>query len=349
MDEKKGTAILEQLCRESRELHVPSTVQELDEAPSGIKFLREFISSNTPVVIRNGAESWPAMDKWTRDYLKLKLKDKKVTVAYSPTGYADAEIDGEFILPEEREESFSFILDKLLDAGEQRNQDGSYEWDELGVPYCQFQNNSLEVEYKELMDDIVVPQWAIDAFGAAPELKNLWMGPDEAITSMHKDPYENLYAVIKGQKIFTLCAPTDLGHLVHYKYDLPVHQLKYDGDAKTWTKEKATGVVRWVPKEVDTKLYLSGAVSFHRHSQPDGAEVKNFEGEGEQVRALQVRLGPGDLLFIPAHWYHGVRQRGGADRITIAVNMWWDAKFDARFALTDAIEQIAREVNPWKK
>jgi hypothetical protein len=33
------------------------------------------------------------------------------------------------------------------------------------------------------------------------------MGYDGSVSAMHKDPYENLYAVIEGEKHFTLMPP----------------------------------------------------------------------------------------------------------------------------------------------
>lgn len=42
------------------------------------------------------------------------------------------------------------------------------------------------------------------------------MGDSRAITSMHKDPYENIYCVIAGFKDFILIPPVDV-HLVPRK------------------------------------------------------------------------------------------------------------------------------------
>lgn len=41
-------------------------------------------------------------------------------------------------------------------------------------------------------------------FGSAPEALNFWMGENRSVSSLHKDPYDNLYAVIEGEKHFTL-------------------------------------------------------------------------------------------------------------------------------------------------
>ncbi len=45
--------------------------------------------------------------------------------------------------------------------------------------------------------------------GASPEAENLWMGFDQSVSSMHKDPYENFYTTVSGEKHFTLLPPVD--------------------------------------------------------------------------------------------------------------------------------------------
>ena len=50
----------------------------------------------------------------------------------------------------------------------------------------------------ELLQDIEELQWAKEAFGKNPDAINFWMGDGRAVTSTHKDPYENIYCVVKG-------------------------------------------------------------------------------------------------------------------------------------------------------
>lgn len=44
------------------------------------------------------------------------------------------------------------------------------------------------------------------------------MGDEKSVSSLHKDHYENLYAVIRGTKSFLLFPPTDRPFLKHEKY-----------------------------------------------------------------------------------------------------------------------------------
>ena len=49
------------------------------------------------------------------------------------------------------------------------------------------------------------------------------MGEDHSTTSLHKDHYENLYAVVAGEKHFILYPPTD----VHFLYERPYESAQY--------------------------------------------------------------------------------------------------------------------------
>ena len=74
------------------------------------------------------------------------------------------------------------------------------------------QNDCLRTEFSFLQDCFPSTfTWAQDAFGTGPpDAVNLWIGNERAISSMHKDHYENLFYVLSGEKIFTLCPPADV-------------------------------------------------------------------------------------------------------------------------------------------
>ena len=56
---------------------------------------------------------------------------------------------------------------------------------------------------------------------------------------------------------------------------------------------------------------------------------------------LVVNVGPGDMLYLPAMWYHYVQQDELEAEAVIAVNFWYDMQFDAKFAYFSAIEKLA--------
>ena len=60
------------------------------------------------------------------------------------------------------------------------------------------------------------------------------MGDERAVTSMHKDHYENIYCVVTGAKTFTLIPPTDLPFVPYQLYQAATYKETSNG--KCWFK-----------------------------------------------------------------------------------------------------------------
>jgi jumonji domain-containing protein 7 len=60
--------------------------------------------------------------------------------------------------------------------------------------------------------------WASEAMGGPPEAVNMWVGDERAVTSLHKDHYENIYVVVAGAKHFTLLPPADCHRMYTSSY-----------------------------------------------------------------------------------------------------------------------------------
>lgn len=165
--------------------------------------------------------------------IRKYLGEKEVTVALTPNGYADSialnkEDNKEyFVMPEEASMRMSDFLhcldDQTLVIEKLKTIDNSikiFKKFSRGGPICyiQKQNSNLTEDFPELMKDLdpSVLEFAKKAFNKDPDAVNFWMGDSRAITSMHKDPYENIYCVISGFKEFILIPPVDV-HLVPRK------------------------------------------------------------------------------------------------------------------------------------
>ena len=72
------------------------------------------------------------------------------------------------------------------------------------------------------------------------------MGDKRAVTSLHKDHYENIYCVVRGEKTFTLLPPTDQPY-IPYK-EVPVGQYIRQTDGG-WSinQDGSLGSVPWIP------------------------------------------------------------------------------------------------------
>lgn len=80
------------------------------------------------------------------------------------------------------------------------------------VCYLQSQDSNLsKPPLTSLLEDLPRPlEFANAVFKEpTPDATNLWIGDHRSVTSLHRDPYENMYAVLKGSKTFTLYPPVE--------------------------------------------------------------------------------------------------------------------------------------------
>ncbi|XP_043998608.1 bifunctional peptidase and (3S)-lysyl hydroxylase JMJD7 isoform X2 [Gambusia affinis] len=204
---------------EAHDLYLNKSVPHLEGPPEPLQFYRDWIGPNKPCIIRNAFSHWPALSRWTPKYLREKIGSKVISVAVTPNGYADAVAGDRFVMPEERQMSFSSVLD-IIEGTVQKT----------GVFYVQKQCSNLLQELPELVDDLEphIP-WMSTAIGKSPDAVNFWLGEENAVTSMHKDPYENLYCVISGEKHFILLPPTDRPFVPYGLYQSAVYQEQDGG------------------------------------------------------------------------------------------------------------------------
>ncbi|XP_066588452.1 bifunctional peptidase and (3S)-lysyl hydroxylase JMJD7 isoform X2 [Prorops nasuta] len=287
------------LSEESRELYLLGGIREIKNEITPLIFHREYASKNLPVVIRNGVQHWPAINKWSSEYFRRSFPNKLVSVAVTPNGYADA-IDS---------------LDKPI---------------ENSIFYIQKQNSNFNEEFQELWQDLEkdIP-WATEAFGKIPDAVNLWMGDARAVTSMHKDPYENIYCVISGEKTFILHPPTDLPWIPYKQYKSGYH------------KEVSPG--KWIikpNKELSTGDFNKHVIVPWISVDPLNPDYERFPDYKNATR-LEVTLRKGDILYLPSLWFHHVRQSHSC----IAVNYWYDMEFDIKYAYFKALETLCEPNN----
>lgn len=158
--------------------------------------------------------------------------------------------------------------------------------------------------------------------GSSPDVVNLWMGDNRAVSSLHKDPYENIYVVVSGEKHFTLLPPTDL----HYLYDKPFPGARYKEDENGWkiVEDDPPEEVNWIPVDPDSPDLET--YPLFRHASPVRCTVK-----------------AGEVLFLPSLWYHKVSQGMDEENRTLAINYWYDMNFGANWCFHRFLNQISHQ------
>lgn len=299
---------LENLLNTFNELN-PSTVEELFAEPSPLEFMR-YVARNTPFVVRGGASTWKATKKWDSAYLRTALEGQSVNVAVTPFGNADAptfspEHNATVISkPHEETQQFDDFFTYII----QQETDPAFPLDSE-VRYAQTQNDNLRDEYLPLYPDAQrdIP-FARIALGKEPDAINLWIGNSRSTTALHKDNFENIFVQIVGRKHFVLLPP--LFHAcVNEDLVLPATYVR-QGEGFALAVDPDSPLVplaTWDPDEPE------------RNATPLSA----------LARPLRVTLEPGDMLYLPAMWYHKVKQScpDGGEGFVLAINYWYDMDF----------------------
>ena len=162
----------------------------------------------------------------------------------------------------------------------------------------------------------------------SPDAVNLWIGTSKSISTLHHDPYENLYAVLRGRKHFTLYPPTDL-YWLNQKFYKKAHYERFNTTQSTVDQDG-------VNLKIDDHFIIV----------PDNHEVPWFDHEQDQsshrayANPLKVSLEPGELLYLPSLWFHRVEQDSP---LTIACNFWYDMQYDIKWNYYQFMSNIIQQ------
>ena len=296
--------------------------------PSSLDFCKQF-SKGLPCIydlekspqLVSSSRPQSSADRWTRNSLSEHVT-QAIEVAVTPDGRADAlcriGADNEevFLQPAAVHMTLGDLLDRLCSIESPGDPSST------PVYYLQSQNGNLtSTPLTALMEHLPKhPQFASDVLGQ-PEAVNIWIGDEKSITSTHRDPYENLYLVLKGSKIFTLWPPVDevcldvqMVRTGRYHFDPESgFSVVIDGaENNEWPRK-----IPWVPidPDIDRKV-LEGSHPLYQYARP-----------------RKVALSEGQMLYLPAGWYHHVSQRcgkftDGTKAPCIAVNYWYDQDYE---------------------
>ncbi|KAF8529033.1 cupin-like domain-containing protein [Hysterangium stoloniferum] len=274
------------IAKEYRELN-GNSIQQLPSSPTALEFLR-LVHISRPVLIK---------DHWTRDYLVQCMGPQEISVAVTPQGQGP---DGctYFAEPCVEKMTMNAFLDRLTDRPEP-DQDRE-------IVYLQSQNGNLypsePSEFELLLPE--VPRdisWATEALGRSPDAVNLWIGDGRSVTSVHSDPYENLYTVVRGIKHFTLFPPTEAHYLQEKTYKHALYHRHNPSSPLAPSPSSSNARIRW-SSIIDPSI--PGSV-------PGALPIK-------------VDVCAGETLYLPPGWWHHVRQSTDHTGTCIALNWWYD-------------------------
>jgi hypothetical protein len=153
-------------------------------------FLHEYYARNLPVIVAGAAAGWPAVARWTPDYLKQRIGDHMVQVQADRTSDPDYELYKD---RHARQMPFSDFVDQITRADGARN-------DLYMTAYNASQNDgALSAIRGDMgMIDRYLDPTADNRYGL------MWIGPAGTVTPMHHDLTNNLLVQVAGRKVIKL-------------------------------------------------------------------------------------------------------------------------------------------------
>ncbi|KAJ9660799.1 hypothetical protein H2198_002338 [Neophaeococcomyces mojaviensis] len=281
---------------------------------------------------------------WTKQDL-VNLVEDKVEVAVTPDGRADdlASINGHegpvFLAPATLEMTIAELLNCLESSTPNPSDFMSRT---PAVYYLQSQNSNLTTTPLASVLKHVPRNFPFaEPVLSDPEAINIWIGDSRSVTSTHRDPYENLYLVLKGSKTFTLYPPVD-------EITLPtvsVRTGKYNFDKSTSSFSTSLDESE-TPDDPPTRIPWI-ALDPSRLREQLIAEHPMYEHSSPRV----VTVREGEILYLPSGWYHHVRQEcgtwheDGSPAPCIAVNYWYDMEYDGeKYVMRQLIGRLVQEM-----
>ncbi|KAH8164630.1 hypothetical protein CIB48_g3618 [Xylaria polymorpha] len=298
-----------------------SHIEELDEEPSPLEFMR-YVARNRPFVLRRGAKDWAATRTWDASTLRSTLAGNKVNVAVTPFGNADAPtLDGEgqtvFAKPHEEDQEFSEFLEYVIQQEKSSSLDNEQQARKEEVRYAQTQNDNLRHEYITLFSQVEKRiAFASIALQLEPDAINMWIGNSRSVTALHRDNYENIYVQIAGCKHFVLLPPI-FQPCVNEQDLEPATYVRSQSEER---QEEGDSLVLRMDEAVKENSEQPSKVPFATWD-PDVPEVRATK-YSHLAEPMRVSLESGDMLYLPAMWYHKVSQSCSDDGICVAVNYW---------------------------
>jgi len=258
------------------------SIDHIDGIPDIHWFYENYILHSRPAIIHGATSHWPALSKWKNDlYLKSRIGSRYVKVERSLT-HEFGHWANEVTKGQSDWGFWNVTFAKFIDEMIYLNSNNGEE------PSSNSPHWYLDSELPTELGSDVSPAQYIPCMLDRPRPPywryfNVWMGGGLENSLLHNDLEDNLLQVIVGYKRVTLIDPMTPSEYLYEIFDF---------------------------NETETKL------SPVNTENVDYLQYPLFKN----VKTIKLVLKAGDVLYIPAFWWHQVRSFCRH----ISVNVWFD-------------------------
>jgi hypothetical protein len=167
------------------------------------EFLERYYAPGRPVILQGEMDDWPALTRWTPDYLKAKVGPALVEYQGGRAANADFEMEK---ASHRREAPFDSFIDSITAGGGGND------------AYLTAYNGERNLK-------ALAPLWAdmgfLDRFltrDVAMPNGMPWIGPAGTVTSLHHDLTNNFIAQLVGRKQLKVLPATEVGRLYNHRH-----------------------------------------------------------------------------------------------------------------------------------
>ncbi len=186
-----------------RDLAPGLTTIERRAGLSAEEFLQRYYAANRPVILTGELANWPALVRWTPEYLKTRVGARPIEFQ------GERNLDREFEMHKDthrRVAPFNLFIDQILRPGAGND------------AYLTAYNSERNAEALSVLhDDLGVLEKFLDAEAATPH-GMMWIGPAGTVTSLHHDLTNNFIAQIVGRKRVKLAPAAEVGKLYNERH-----------------------------------------------------------------------------------------------------------------------------------
>ena len=305
------------LIESLRSIDLPRPDTVLAEELTASAFF-EYVRANQPLVIRGMARSWPALTRWTDDWLDENMGSLDVRVERVPgrpdrplapaCGAAPREIFASFA---KGWSAASTPFATFLRAHRDPRTSGLAFIAETALP-------------PELSQDAPLPEFA--SFLGEPEHVQLWYG-GATETPAHTDTQENLLVQVDGERQIRLASARVRRGL---------------GGSSRLARyfRRALGLAPTLPDNFLPVSLFDEPLTLPFVDDQFGSP-RHMDDDGWSPAIMEVTLREGDALFVPSFWYHHIRANPGPPPScrSVAVNIWYTGASAAFSAVMACIQE----------